>query len=83
MFLLGLAATSICIHIYLKIFSDNLDSDAITWHAYLALSASLMTMIYCLSIRCPNPLCRVRQVFRGFLITRWPGETCYNCGTRL
>ena len=82
-FLLGLAASSMLIHIYLKLSTVRIESDNISWHAYLALSTSLMALIYCLSIRCPNPLCRIRQVFRGLLIIRWPGDNCYYCGTKL
>ena len=43
------------------------------------------TVVYSMTIRCPNPTCRRLQVHRGWslLQIRWPDKRCYFCGVDL
>jgi hypothetical protein len=55
------------------------------WSWLLGLIAGCSLVIYALSIRCPNPLCRRLQVFKSwsFFDIRWPSENCYFCRAQL
>jgi hypothetical protein len=45
----------------------------------------VFTVFYAFNIKCKNPECHARQVFRGlsFFDIRWPSSDCYKCGTPL
>jgi hypothetical protein len=56
-----------------------------SWLFWAVLGFGAFSILYAFSLRCPNPTCRRRQVFRGWSITdlRLPEESCYYCGVSL
>lgn len=55
------------------------------WFFLLALAFGVFTVLYAFNIKCKNPECAARQVFRGWSIfdIRWPSRKCYKCGREL
>ena len=55
------------------------------WYFWVVLGFGVFSVLYAFSLRCPNPTCRRRQVFRGWSIfdLRLPEESCYHCGVPL
>lgn len=53
------------------------------WNFWIPLTFGIFIIIYAFNIRCQNPRCRARLVFRGISIfdVRWPSQ-CHKCGTK-
>lgn len=50
-----------------------------------ALGFGIVVVYYAYQLRCPNPQCRARQVFRGpsAFDIRLPATSCQKCGTNI
>ena len=77
----------ICSYAYYAIYGTKLDVSnndfSLSWIIVVVTAVTLV--IYMLTIRCPNPTCKRRQVIRGLSIQdiRWPGHSCFYCSVNL
>ena len=55
------------------------------WLFITPLLFGVFTVFYAFNIKCKNPECNAKQVFRGlsFFDIRWPSSKCYKCGKAL
>ena len=83
--LLLIETVLIVLHAILRAPADANASPTFEWHFWLVLIVGVVLIGYALSLRCPMPICRKHQVFRGlsFFDIRWPAERCHACSALL
>ena len=72
--------------IVLYVFSRSFNVGQLEeWLYWLTLVFGVYAFLFAFSIKCSNPSCKRRQVFKGLSIIdiRLPGNKCYYCGTNL
>lgn len=80
--LLMVEAVLIGLHKFLAEPVSSYPSDiSFEWHFITAFTLGIFIIAYALSIKCPNPKCREKQVFLGWSIfdLRWPARKCHKC----
>jgi hypothetical protein len=82
--LLVIEAALVALHVLLLESTDFLSYFS-GWHFWPAIVGFVVLLSYALSIQCPEPECRMGQVFRGLSILNihWPDAHCYRCGASM